>query len=158
MDAETARQELLARIAGHQHRLARYLDDVRPRNSRLAVAAIASSSVAAALTAGPAIGGPGFANSTAGLFALSDSSIVWRVLCFFAMLVSILAAVSVNLTNNSAIADRVTAAEACSVELSGLQTLLEFREISPGEAVRTYNAAVARIGFVPGSAPVSPNR
>lgn len=149
MEPEAARRELLERVESHQARIDAYVKTARPRNARLSTTAIIGSAIAAALTAGPAIGGPSFTQASASLLSVPDTSIIWRVLCLGALVVSIVSAVAVNLANNLAESNRVAAAETASVELEGLHTLLTFREIGVGDAVRSLHAAVSKVGFMP---------
>lgn len=145
--------QLLAMIDERRRDLDRYLAAVRPRNNRLATVGIVCSGAGAAFTAGPAFGGQGFAQSAAEVFSLPQTSIVWQVLCLLAMVVSVVSAVTIAVTNNRQWPTRVTAAETCSTELDGLRTLLAFGQIDVGDAARKYHDYVAKVGFVPGSRP-----
>jgi hypothetical protein len=149
MEPERALQELLERVESHQARIDAYVQTARPRNARLSTIAIVGSAIAAALTAGPAIGGPSFTQASASLLSIEETSVIWRVLCLGALVVSIVSAIAVNLANNLAESNRVAAAETASVELDGLHTLLTFREISVGDAARGLHAAVSKVGFLP---------
>lgn len=155
MDPIAARRDLLERLELHQARLEGYLTNARPRNARLAGVAITGSAVSAVLTAGPAIGGPSFTSATASLLAVTDTSHIWRVLCFGALLLSVLAAVAVNLSNNLAIGSRVLAAETASSEIEGLHTLLTFDEISVGDAARGLHSSTAKVAFLPRNQPAA---
>ena len=68
------RQEFLRRIDSRRASIDEYLDKARPRGGRLATIAIVSSAVAAALTAGPALGGEGFSNGVANGLGLRTTS------------------------------------------------------------------------------------
>jgi hypothetical protein len=111
--------------------------------------------VAAAFTAGPALGGVTFAEAVQRGFSLPDSSIVWRVLCFVAMLVSLVAAISVHLNKSQDMAAQLSAAEACNVELEGLRTLVEFAQLSVHDAAELYQKYITKIPFVE-EEPVNP--
>jgi hypothetical protein len=56
----TEQQRLLALIAAQQRSCRAYLARVKPRSTALTYANIATGAFAAAVTAGPAFGGPGF--------------------------------------------------------------------------------------------------
>ena len=68
--------------------------------------------------------------------------------CLFAMLTSVVAAISANLSKSKNAEARIVSAEACNAELEGLQTLVEFQQVSTEEAVKLYQQYVARVPFV----------
>lgn len=142
------RQRLSARIEEKQLAVRTYLSRQRPRRVRLANISIVGSALAAALTAGPAVGGTGFTNGVAELFSLSDDSLVWRVLCLLAVILSIAAALSTNFATSHSLADRVSAAETCSAQLEGLQVALTFGHIEIEEAVKLYQQYTTQVAFV----------
>ena len=148
-DEVQARQELLKRITARRASISAFVSDQRPRGARLTNLSIVSSSVAAALTAGPALGGESFADALGQSFALPRNSLVWQVLCLAAMVVSIVAAISTNMNKSQETAVRLSTAEASSAELEGLQTLIEFGQLSLQDAVKLYQQNVAKIPFVP---------
>lgn len=148
-DEVQARQELLKRIVSRRASIKAFVRDLRPRGARLTNISIVSSSLAAALTAGPAIGGQSFADTLGQTFSLSRNSLVWQVLCLAAMVISIVAAISTNMNKSQETAVRLSIAEACSAELEGLQTLMEFGQLSVQDAVKLYQQYVAKIPFVP---------
>jgi hypothetical protein len=155
--ARDVRQDLFDRIAARRASITVYLDGSRPRSGRLTMVAIISSAVATVLVAGPALGGEAFAGGVGGALGLSADSIVWRVLCFLAMLASLLAAISTNLQKSQDLAGRISAAEAVDADLEGLQTLLQFGKTPTTDAVNLYQGYVARIPFVDEQVP-SPGR
>lgn len=146
-DAEV-RQELLGRIGARRASINAFVHDVRPRSARLANFSTISSAVAAVLTAGPALGGVTFAQAVQQGFSLPTQSIVWRILCLGAMVVSIVAAISTSMHKSQDLAARLSAAEACNAELEGLQTLLEFGKLPVEDAVKLYQQYVTKIPFV----------
>ncbi len=73
---------------------------------------------------------------------------MWRPLCLAAMVMSVIAAISANLSKAKNAEARIVSAEACNAELEGLQALVEFRQVSLEEAVKMYQKYVARIPFV----------
>lgn len=92
---------------------------------RLSLVSVISSALAAALTAGPALGGEGFTDSVAGACNTGEDSTFWRVLCLLALVESVISAIAVNLSRSRNWEARIISAEACNAELEGLQTLLE---------------------------------
>lgn len=155
------RRDLLDRIGGRRASIEEYLRTARPRGTRLVNISIVSSAVAAALTAGPALGGETFSTSVADGLSLSSDSTVWRTLCFLALGVSVVAAISTNLAKSHDTAQRITAAEATNAELEGLRTLLEFGQISVGDAAKLYQQYLTKVPWIeghPGPPPAGPNR
>ncbi len=97
---------------------------------------------------GPALGGTRFTDVTATILNIPEDSLVWRGLCFLAMILSIVAAVATNLYKSHDVAARLAKAEACNVALEGLETQLAFGQLSLAEAVKQYQQHVAEIPFV----------
>jgi hypothetical protein len=140
--------QLLRRIRSRRRTVEDFLRTARPRAERLTYVSVISSALAAALTAGPALGGMQFTNEVARTLSLAGGAQVWRPLCLLAMVVSITAAVSANLSKSRNSQARIISAEACHAELEGLQTLVEFEQVSVEEAVKLYQQYIARIPFI----------
>jgi hypothetical protein len=147
---ETAdtRQLLASRIEQKQDAVRSYLGRERPRRNRLSNTSILGSALAAMLTAGPAFGGTDFTEAVQALFSLESSSVVWRVLCLGAVLLSVAAALATNFANSHSLADRVSAAETCRAQLEGLQDTLNFGDIAIDDALKLYQQYVAQVAFV----------
>ncbi len=149
MPEETGiRQDLLDRIEEKRENVSVFLRRVRPRRNRLTNISIIGSALAAVLTAGPALGGVTFSSGVQRIFSLEDDSTVWRLLCMAALITSLAATIATNLSKSQDISAQVIAAEACSAELDGLQTLLEFGRLPVKEAVKLYQQYVAKVPFV----------
>lgn len=142
------RQLLSARIEQKQQAVRAFLGRERPRRNRLANVSVVGSALAAVLTAGPAFGGKGFTEGLQGVFSLSDDSVVWRVLCLAAVVLSAAAALSTNLANSQALADKVSAAETCAAQLEGLQVALSFGRVTIDDAIQLYQQYTAHVAFV----------
>lgn len=147
-DSVEMRLELMRRIEARRASINSFLRRVRPRSARLANVSIVSSALAAVFTAGPALGGLSFAESVQQVLSLPESSIVWRVLCLLALLVSLVAAVSVHLNKSQEMSAQLSAAEACNAELEGLHTLLEFAQLPVSDAAELYQRYVTKIPFI----------
>ena len=142
------RRELLRRIGVQRANIDAFVRRVRPRSVRLANISIISSAMAAVFTAGPALGGVSFAEAVQRAFSLSTNSIIWQALCIAAMLVSLVATISVQLSKSQDRAAQLSAAEACDTELEGLQTLLELAQLPVRDATDLYLKYIAKIPFV----------
>jgi hypothetical protein len=147
-ETSDTRQRLSSRIDEKQQAIRSYLGKERPRRNRLANTSIVGSATAAALTAGPAVGGTGFTESVAAFFNLADDSLVWRGLCLLAVIASIAAALATNFATSRSLADRVSAAETASAQLEGLQVALNFGHIEIDEAVKLYQQFATQVPFV----------
>ena len=143
-----SRRELLERIRTRRATISAYVRQLDVRGARLTNLSIVCSAVVTALTAGPALGGTRFTDVTATVLNIPEDSLVWRGLCFLAMILSIVAAVATNLYKSHDVAARLAKAEACNVALEGLETQIEFGQLSLAEAVKQYQQHVAEIPFV----------
>lgn len=140
-------ERLQKRIEDRRRTVEAYLRRARPRAERLTYVAIISSALAAALTAGPGVGGTGFTGGVAEGLDIAEST-VWQSLCLLGMVTSVVAAISANLSKSRNAEARIVSAEACNAELEGLQTLVEFQQVSLQEALKLYQQYVARVPFV----------
>ena len=152
---------LLSKIEDHIGRMDAFLRRTRPRQTRLTVVTIVSAALAAALTAGPALGGKQFTGWAKDVSHVEDVSYVWRLLCLLAMLVSITAAICANLNQASKTELRIVSAEGCRTELACLQTLIEFHQIPVSEGLKLYQQHLSRVPFLdqpktPSAANVTP--
>jgi hypothetical protein len=149
MSDQPIAQQLLRRIRNRRRTIDAYLRSARPRAARLTYVAVISSALAAALTAGPALGGPKFTSQVAGTLQLEGGApAVWRPLCLMAMIVSVIAAISANLSKSKNAEARIVSAEACHAELEGLETLVEFEQVPLDDAVKLYQQYISRVPFV----------
>jgi hypothetical protein len=143
------RADLLARIESRRAGIQAYLRENRPRIRRRANVTIVLTSLAALSTAGPALGGESFAGGVQRALGLNSDSLVWRVLCLAALLVSVTAAVLTNLGKSSDAAARLSTAEAVDGELDGLSVLVEFGHLPVEDAVKLYQQYTAKVTFIP---------
>lgn len=140
-------ERLTRRIEDRRLTVEAYLRRTRPRAERLTYVAIVSSASAAALTAGPGAGGTDFTDAVAARLDVAPAA-VWQSLCLLGMVTSVVAAISANLSKSRNAEARIVSAEACNAELEGLQTLVEFQQVSLPEALKLYQQYVARVPFV----------
>lgn len=142
------RQQLSAHIAQRRSAIVAYLRRAKPRRNRLVNIAVIGSALAAALTVGPAVGGTRFTSAVQDIFSLDNDSTVWRVLCLGAALLSLVAALATNLSNSHLVSAQVSAAEACSAELDGLESAVAFGHLPVEDAVKLYGQYVAKVSFI----------
>ncbi len=142
------RAGLLGTIRSRRVAVETYVHRTQPASTRLSTIAIISSALAAALTAGPAFGGEPFAETVRAGLSLDRPSSVWKLLCLGALVVSVTAAVSVQIEKSNDLRSRIGAAEAAGAMLDGLRTRLEFGRMSTEDAVQEYQDILAGIPFV----------
>jgi len=145
---EFLRRDLLARIEARRAAVTAFLHQYRPRIRRRATITIVLSALAAAFTAGPALGGQTFADSVQSALNLQSDSFVWRTLCLLALIVSITAAVLTNVAKAQDETGRLGAAEAASAELEGLSTMVQFGRLPLEDAVKLYQQYSVKIPFI----------
>lgn len=150
------RRDLLLRIETRRAGVQTFLRENRPRLRRRANITIVLTSLSAAFTAGPALGGESFADSVQNGLGLATESVVWRVLCLLALVVSIGAAVMANLAKSQDADARLSTAEAAGAELEGLATLLHFGHLSVDDGVKLYQQYTVKIPFVQDLVPTVP--
>ena len=149
------RRDLLLRIEARRAGVQAFLADNRPRIRRRANVTIVLTSLSAAFTAGPALGGETFAGSVQNGLGLATESVVWRVLCLLALAVSVGAAVMANIAKSQDSDARLSTAEAANAELEGLATLLHFGHLSVDDGVKLYQQYAVKIPFVQDLAPTT---
>lgn len=142
------RQQLSELIEERRSNIRSFVRRARPRRNRLTNMSVVGSSMAAALTVGPAVGGTKFTTGVQALFSLQDGSTVWRMLCLGAVLFSLAAALATGLANSHEVAAHVSAAEACSAELAGLEAALSIGHLPLDDAVQLYEQYIAKVPFV----------
>ena len=147
-DQTDLRQDLLKRVNARRAAVEAYLRERRPRTRRRVTATLVLTSLSAILTAGPGIGGRDFTEAVDVTFDLADSSVVWRILCLLALLVSLAAAVLTAIDKAQNSAAELSAVEAADAELEGLATLLEFGHLSVEDGVKLYQQYVTKIPFI----------
>ena len=147
------REQLSGRIAEQQDAVLAFLRKERPRRNRLTNLSVWGSVLAALLTAGPALGGTRFTTTLQGIFSLRESSMVWQVLCLIAVILSAAAALATSLATSHSVAARVTAAEACNVQLDALRLALDLGHINADEAGKLLQQHAAQVPFITRTAP-----
>jgi hypothetical protein len=141
------RQQLVEQIRQRRLEVENFINYHRPRSQRLGTVSIISSSLAAVLTAGPAVGGDAFTGSMQKDLGLNAPSSVWRVLCIAALIVSITAAVSTNLLRSRDVVTQVSIAEVVATELDGLENALTFGDLPLDAALQFYQQYSTKVAF-----------
>jgi MFS family permease len=141
--------DLVNRIQQKRTQLDTFLADARPRKRRLLNTTIVGGTLAAALTAGPAVGGPSFTAWLTGALGLTSPS--WRVLCGAASVCSVMATVATQLLKSNNIEEHVTRAQGCRAKLEVLEAGLTLGQIDARQATTEYLKCVEDAAFLEGS-------
>jgi hypothetical protein len=136
------------RIRQKRAELERFLSAARPRKRRLLNTTIVAGSLAAALTAAPAVGGQSFTAWLTGAFGLASPS--WRLLCAAASVCSIMATVSTQLLKSHNIEEHVARAQGCRAKLEVLETGLTLGQMDRQQATTEYLKCVEDAAFLEG--------
>jgi hypothetical protein len=138
--------ELLSRIRQKRGELDAFLTAAQPRKRRLLNTTIVGGSLAAALTAGPAVGGSSFTAFLTGALGLSSPS--WRLLCAAASVSSIAATVATQLLKTNHVEEHVARAQGCRAKLEVLDLGLTMGQIDAKQAAAEYLKCVEDSAFL----------
>ena len=144
--AAVSTEELLGRIREKRSQLEAFLASARPRKRRLLNTTIVGGSVAAALTAAPAVGGASF--TTWLTTAMGATSPSWRILCGAATVCSVMATVATQLLKSNNIEEHVTRAQGCRAKLEVLEVGLTLGQMDPRQATTEYLKCVEDAAFL----------
>ena len=149
MSDALSNQDLLGQIRRKRTQIEAFLAVARPRKRRLLNTTIVGGSLAAALTAGPAVGGPSFTVALTGALGLNPaSSPSWRILCAAASICSILATVATQLLKSHNIEEHVTRAQGCRAKLEVLEVGLTVGQLDQRQATTEYLKCVEEASFL----------
>ncbi len=137
---------LLEKIKIKRREASDYLNKHEPRQSRLIILSIVAGALAAALTAGPGVGGGGFIELVQGVVTFGIP--VWQVLCLLATLFSMAAVISNGILKSGNMTDKIARTRGGDAKLEGLQTLLELNQINLQEASSLYTQYLNELSHV----------
>jgi MFS family permease len=141
--------ELLGRINQQRAQVDAFLASAVPRKRRLLNTTIVGGSLAAALTAGPAVGGPSFTAWLTAALGLTSPS--WRLLCGGAAVCSIMATVATQLLKSDNVEQNVTRAQGARAKLEVLELGLKIGQLDERQALAEYLKCVEETAFLVGS-------
>ena len=142
-------EELLNRIRQKRTQIETFLSIARPRKRRLLNLTIVGGTLAAALTAAPAVGGQSFTAWLTGALGLSSPS--WRILCGAASVCSVMATVATQLLKSHNIEENVTRAQGCRAKLEVLEVGLSVGQLDVRQATTEYLKCVEDAAFLEAS-------
>jgi len=138
--------ELVPRIQKKRAQLEQFLAAMRPRRRRLLNTTIIGGTIAAALTAAPALGGQAFTSWLTSSLGLSSPA--WRLLCASAAVCSVTATVATQLLKSHNIEASVTRAEGSRAKLEVLEVALAVGHIDAKQATAEYLKCVEEAAFI----------
>jgi hypothetical protein len=141
-----SKEELVGRIRQKRSQLEKFLITARPRKRRLLNTTIVGGSLAAALTAAPAIGGQTFTSWLTAALGLASPS--WRVLCATATVCSVMATVATQLLKSHNVEEHVTRAEGCRAKLEVLEVSLAIGHLDLQQATSEYLKCLQDAAFL----------
>jgi hypothetical protein len=138
--------EILVRIREKRAQVDRFLAAAVPRKRRLLNTTIVGGSLAAALTAAPAVGGQSFTAWLTGALGMMSPS--WRLLCGAASVASITATIATQLLKSNNTEQNVARAQGARAKLEVLETSLTLGQIEPKQAVVEFLKCVEEAAFL----------
>lgn len=148
MKVETTEQ-ILTQIRQKRGQLERFLASARPRKRRLLNTTIVGGTVAAALTAAPALGGAPFTVWLTNALGLMSPS--WRILCGGAFVCSVASTVATQLLKSQNLEEYVSRAQGCRAKLEVLEVGLNAGQLEVQQATSEYLKCVEDTPFLEGS-------
>ena len=139
-------EELLGRIGRKRTQIEAFLSAARPRKRRLLNTTIVGGSLAAVLTAAPAIGGQSFTASLTEALGLASPS--WRLLCGAAAISSVVATIATQLLKSHNLEEHVTRALGCRAKLEALEVGVTLGQIDVQRATAEYLKCVEEAAFL----------
>ena len=146
MSSTEPTQEIVTRIRDKRLQLERFLSAARPRKRRLINTTIVGGSIAAVLTAAPALGGQPLTAWLTGALGLTSPS--WRILCAAASVCSVTATVATQLLKSHNMEEHVTRAQGCRAKLEVLEAGLALGQLDIRQATAEYLKCVEDAAFL----------
>lgn len=139
-------EALLEKIKTRRRQVAEYLDKNEPRQTRLITFSIVAGALAAALTAGPGVGGNGFIDAAKGVVSLGVP--VWQALCLLATLFSVVVVIANGMLKSNDLISKISQARGCDAKLEGLEIMLSLNQIELKQAASLYTQYLTEISHV----------
>jgi MFS family permease len=140
------RADLLGLIKQKRPEVETYLRLAASRRRLLINTTIIAGTLAAALTAAPALGGKTFAGWLTSILGLSSPA--WQLLCGVASMCSIAAAIATQLLKSHNIEDRINRAQGARAKMQMLEVGIESGLMTPTEAGAAYILCIGDITFL----------
>ena len=139
-------EAIVAQIREKRTRLERFIARNLPRKRRLLNITIIGGTLAAALTAGPAVGGQSFTRWLTMAFELTAPA--WQLLCGAAAACSVMATVATQLLKSQNVEEHVTRAQSVRAKLEVLEVGLATGTVDVRQATTEYLRCVEESAFL----------
>ncbi|MCC5913969.1 MAG: hypothetical protein JJU46_06305 [Balneolaceae bacterium] len=139
-------EALLEKIKARRRKVAEYLDKNEPRQSRLITISIVAGAMAAALTAGPGVGGTGFIDTAGDVVSFGVP--VWQALCLMATFLSVAVVIANGMLKSNDIVSKISQARGCDAKLEGLEIMLSMNQIDLKQATSFYTQYLTEISHI----------
>lgn len=143
---DDARNALIRRVQTKRTDVENYLGASTRRRRRLVQVTIVAGSIAAALTAAPALGGQPLADWLTEAFALATPS--WRILCAVASLCSLAATVATQLHKSNNLDERIARAQGVRATLEVLEVGIVSGQLTRQQAASRFIECVESASFI----------
>ena len=139
-------EAIVTQIREKRTRLERFIARNLPRKRRLLNITIVGGTLAAALTAGPAVGGQSFTRWLSTAFELTAPA--WQLLCGAAAACSVMATVATQLLKSQNVEEHVTRAQSVRAKLEVLEVGLATGTLDARQATTEYLRCVEESAFL----------
>ena len=137
---------LLTKVRNKRKELRAYLTRTEPRNNRLINSSIIFGALAAALTAGPGVGGDGFISAAKEMVSFGIP--VWQMLCLFATVFSVSVVIANGMLKSHNLSSKVAKTRACDAKLESLETMLELEQVDIKQATQSYTQCLTELSHI----------
>jgi hypothetical protein len=138
--------ELLDRVVRKKHEVEAFIARAQPRRRRLLNITIFGGTLAAAFTAGPAVGGASFTQWLTKSFGLDNPA--WQLLCGAAAACSVAATVSTQLLKSQNVEEHVARAQSCRAKLEMIEVGLSTGYLDQQQATTEFLRCVEEASFL----------
>jgi len=138
--------DLLRRLQQKRAQVDHFIATAAPRKRRLLNITIVGGTLAAVLTAAPAVGGQPFTAWITRTFSLASPA--WQLLCGIASLSSITATVATQLLKSHNMEERVTRALGCRAKLEALEVGLTTGQLQGPQATVEFMRCIEEAAFL----------
>lgn len=108
------------------------------------------AALAAALAAGPGIGGGVFIDSVKDIVSFGIP--IWQALCLAATILSVAVVIINGMLKSRELSSEIINARSCDAKLEGLETMLDLAQVDVAQATRLYTEYLTEIPHVGKSA------
>lgn len=138
--------DLSVLIQGTRNEVSAYLTKSRARQRRLLTLAVVAGALATVFAGAPAVGGKALSDSLDAAFGLSSPA--WQLLCAFAAICSLGAAIATQLLKSQNLDERISKAESVRARLEILDIGRITGTLTPEQVTAEYTACVALVSFI----------